>query len=64
MNNVRASHLITVASQDLNEMSCLSVSTDGRNCGLLKLFPVLIQCFHKVYGIKSQLTGENSTPSE
>jgi hypothetical protein len=32
--------------------------------GSLKLFPVVIQHFHEVHDIKSQLTDLNSTPNE
>lgn len=47
-------HSVTMAIQDLSEISCLGVSTDGNKHGSL-LFPVVAQYFHEVYGIKSKL---------
>jgi hypothetical protein len=50
--------------QDLNELSCLGVSTDDSNHGYLKLFSVVTQHFHKVRNIISKLIDLNSTPNE
>jgi hypothetical protein len=64
VNNALAPRSVSVAIQDLNEISCSAVSTGGSNNGSLKLFPVLIQYFHKIRGIKSQLIDLNSIPNE
>jgi hypothetical protein len=57
-------HLVAMAIQDLNDISCLGVSTDGSNHGLLTLFCIRIQQFHKVHGIISKLIDLHSTPNE
>jgi hypothetical protein len=63
-NNMLVPYSVTKAIQDLNEISCLDVSTEGNKHGSLKLFPVVAQYFREVYGIKSKLTDLNSTPNE
>jgi hypothetical protein len=50
--------------QDLNDISCLGVSTDYSSHGSLKLFSVVVQYFYKVYGTESKLIDLNSTPNE
>jgi hypothetical protein len=42
VNNVLAPHSVAIGIQDLNEISCLGVSTDGNSYGSLNLFPVVI----------------------
>lgn len=39
VNNALAPHSVSMAIQDLHEISCLCVSTDGSNHSSLKLFP-------------------------
>jgi hypothetical protein len=64
VNKTIAPHLVAMEIQDLNEISSLGVSIDGINHGSLKLFPVVVQYFHKVDGIRSQLIDLNSKPNE
>jgi hypothetical protein len=64
VNNQFAPYSVAMAIQDLNEIYCSGVSTDGRNHASLKLFHVVIPYFHKVHGIKSQLIDLNSTPND
>jgi hypothetical protein len=56
VNNVLAPHSVVMAVQNLNEMSFLGFFTDGSNHTSLKLLPVVINYFHKVHGIKPELT--------
>jgi hypothetical protein len=67
VKNMLAPHLVAI--QDLNEITCIGVSTDGSNHGSLKLFPVVIQFMvqnqsHEVHGMKSKLVELSSKPNE
>jgi hypothetical protein len=53
-----------MATQDLNELSCLGLAAGGTNRVSQKLFPVVIQYIHKVHGIRLKLIGLNGTPNE
>jgi hypothetical protein len=61
---VLAPHFVAMVIQDLNEVSCLDVSTYGSDHGSLKLLPVVTQYFYTFYCMKSILIDLNSTPSE
>jgi hypothetical protein len=41
-NNVLTPYLVVMVIQDINEISCLYVSTGDNNRGSLKIFPVMI----------------------
>jgi hypothetical protein len=58
INNLLAPLSVVLEIQDLNEISCTGVSTDGSNHDSLKAFPTMIQYSNKVHGIKSKLAPE------
>jgi hypothetical protein len=49
-HNLLAPYSVAMATEDLNEIPCFSVSMDGSNHGSLKISPVMIKYFHEVCG--------------